>query len=85
MGDFVHRFLQRLSTGPKEKFGDWEKLFDELWESDGNAEVRDINGINIYMLNAKFYCRGYTAMRKIAAKVWFLQTTPCVVRRNSRG
>ncbi len=53
MGDFVHRFLQRLSTGPKEKFGDWEKLFDELWESDENAEVRDIDGINIYMLNAK--------------------------------
>ncbi len=53
MGDFVHRFLQRLSTGPKERFGDWEKLFDELWESNGNAEVRDIDGINIYMLNAK--------------------------------
>ncbi len=53
MGDFIHRFLQRLSTGPKEKFGNWEKLFDELWESDENAEVRDIDGINIYMLNAK--------------------------------
>ncbi len=53
MGSFVHKFLQRLSTGPKERFGDWEKLFDELWESDENAKVRDIDGINIYMLNAK--------------------------------
>jgi len=53
MGSFVHKFLQWLSTGPKERFGDWEKLFDELWESDENAEVRDIDGINIYMLNAK--------------------------------
>ena len=40
-------------TGPKERFGDWEKLFDELWKSDENAAVRDIDGINIYMLNAK--------------------------------
>jgi len=53
MGDFVHRFLQRLSTGPKEKFSNWEKLFDELWKSDENEEARDIDGINIYMLNAK--------------------------------
>ncbi|MGD0022633.1 MAG: PD-(D/E)XK nuclease family protein [Smithellaceae bacterium] len=53
MGSFVHKFLQRLSTGPKERFGDWEKLFDELWESDENTKVRDIDGINIYMLNAK--------------------------------
>ena len=53
MGSFVHKFLYQLSTGPKEKFDDWEKLFDRLWESDENAEVRDIDGINIYMLNAK--------------------------------
>jgi len=53
MGSFVHEFLQRLSTGPKERFADWEKLFDELWTSDENAEIRDIDGINIYMLNAK--------------------------------
>ncbi|MCK7515626.1 MAG: PD-(D/E)XK nuclease family protein [Desulfobacterales bacterium] len=53
MGSFVHKFLQQLSTGRKEMFDDWEKLFDELWESDENAEVRDIDGINIYMLNAK--------------------------------
>jgi RecB family exonuclease len=53
VGSFVHKFLQQLSTGPKEKFDDWEKLFDRLWESDENADVRDIDGINIYMLNAK--------------------------------
>ena len=53
MGSFVHKFLYQLSTGPKEKFDDWEKLFDRLWESDENADVRDIDGINIYMLNAK--------------------------------
>jgi RecB family exonuclease len=53
MGSFVHKFLYQLSTGPKEKFDDWEKLFDRLWENDENAEVRDIDGINIYMLNAK--------------------------------
>jgi RecB family exonuclease len=53
MGSFVHKFLYQLSTGPKEKFDNWEKLFDELWESDENAAVRDIDGINIYMLNAK--------------------------------
>jgi CRISPR/Cas system-associated exonuclease Cas4 (RecB family) len=53
MGSFVHKFLYQLSTGPKEKFDDWEKLFDKLWASDENAAVRDIYGINIYMLNAK--------------------------------
>jgi len=53
MGSFVHKFLYRLSTGPKEKFDDWEQLFDRLWENDENADVRDIDGINIYMLNAK--------------------------------
>jgi hypothetical protein len=54
MGSFVHKFLQRLSTA-KDKFDNWEKLFDKLWESDENAEVRDIDGINIYMLNAKIF------------------------------
>jgi RecB family exonuclease len=53
MGSFVHKFLQQLSTVARERFDDWEKLFDKLWESDENAEVRDIDGINIYMLNAK--------------------------------
>jgi CRISPR/Cas system-associated exonuclease Cas4 (RecB family) len=53
MGSFVHKFLYQLSTGPKKKFDDWEKLFDRLWENDENADVRDIDGINIYMLNAK--------------------------------
>jgi CRISPR/Cas system-associated exonuclease Cas4 (RecB family) len=53
MGTFVHKFLQQLSTDRKDLLDNWEKLFDELWESDENAEIRDINGINIYMLNAK--------------------------------
>jgi CRISPR/Cas system-associated exonuclease Cas4 (RecB family) len=53
MGSFVHKFLYKLSTGPKEKFDDWEKLFDKLWANDENADVRGIDGINIYMLNAK--------------------------------
>lgn len=53
MGSFVHTFLQQLSTVKKDRFDNWEKLFDELWESDENAAVRDIEGINIYMLNAK--------------------------------
>jgi len=53
MGSFVHAFLQRLSTGPKERFADWETLFDEVWLSDENVETRRTDGINIYMLNAK--------------------------------
>ena len=53
MGNFVHKFLQQLSTGRKDMLDNWEKLFDELWVSDENAGVRDIEGINIYMLNAK--------------------------------
>ena len=53
MGTFVHKFLQQLSTDRKDLLDNWEKLFDELWESDENGEIRDIHGINIYMLNAK--------------------------------
>jgi RecB family exonuclease len=53
MGSFVHKFLQKLSTVKKDRFDNWEKLFDELWESNENAAVRDMDGINIYMLNAK--------------------------------
>ncbi|MDD5523644.1 MAG: PD-(D/E)XK nuclease family protein [Smithella sp.] len=53
MGSFVHKFLYQLSTGPKEKIDDWENLFDRLWENDENADVREMDGINIYMLNAK--------------------------------
>ena len=57
MGDFLHQFLQKLSTAAKDRFDDWEKLFDDLWFSDENAEVRDMEGINIYMLNAKIFLR----------------------------
>ena len=53
MGSFVHKFLQQISTVRKDMLDEWEKLFDELWVSEENAEVRDIEGINIYMLNAK--------------------------------
>jgi CRISPR/Cas system-associated exonuclease Cas4 (RecB family) len=53
VGNFVHKFLQQFSTVARERFDDWEKLFDKLWASDENAAVRDIYGINIYMLNAK--------------------------------
>lgn len=53
MGSFVHTFLQQLSTVAKGGFDEWEKLFDDLWKRDENAAVRDIAGINIYMLNAK--------------------------------
>lgn len=53
MGNFIHKFLQQLSTGRIDMLNEWEKLFDELWMSDENALLRDIEGINIYMLNAK--------------------------------
>lgn len=66
MGNFVHTFLQRLSTGPKERLDDWERLFDELWKSDDNAEVRNTEGINIYMLNAKLLLQEIYADEKDA-------------------
>jgi CRISPR/Cas system-associated exonuclease Cas4 (RecB family) len=53
MGTFIHNFLHQLSTSRKDLLDNWEGFFDELWESDENAEVRNIDGINIYMLNAK--------------------------------
>ncbi len=53
MGTFIHKFLQQLSTDRKDLLNNWEGLFDELWASDENAEIRDIDGINIYMQNAK--------------------------------
>ncbi|KAF0159741.1 MAG: nuclease [Syntrophaceae bacterium] len=53
IGTFVHGFLQRLSTDRKNLLDHWEELFDELWKSDKNEELRNIQGINIYMLNAK--------------------------------
>ena len=64
MGSFVHKFFYQLSTGPKEKYDDWEKLFDRLWESDENADVRNIDGININMLNAKILLREIYADEK---------------------
>ncbi len=55
MGTFVHKLFQQLSTERKDLLNNWEKLFDELWESAENAGIRDIEGINIYMLNAKIF------------------------------
>ncbi|MEN6507984.1 MAG: PD-(D/E)XK nuclease family protein [Smithella sp.] len=57
IGIFVHQFLQKLSTDRKDLLDDWEKLFDELWESDENAQTRDIDGINIYRLDAKIHLK----------------------------
>jgi RecB family exonuclease len=72
MGSFVHKFLHKLSTGPKERFDDWEKLFDKLWKSDENAEVRDIDGINIYMLNAKILLQEiYTEEKESGNRIVF--------------
>ncbi|MBN1474524.1 MAG: PD-(D/E)XK nuclease family protein [Syntrophaceae bacterium] len=56
MGEFVHDFLRQM-TSSKDKFDAWEKLFDKLWESKGNAAIRNIPGIDIYMLNAKIFLR----------------------------
>ena len=53
MGTFIHEFLQKLSTGRKDRLNNWEGLFDELWENDENAALRDREGINIHRLNAK--------------------------------
>ncbi|PKN76818.1 MAG: hypothetical protein CVU52_03150 [Deltaproteobacteria bacterium HGW-Deltaproteobacteria-10] len=53
MGNFIHKFLQRLATDRKDLMNNWEELFAELWKSEENAATRDIEGINIYMLNAK--------------------------------
>jgi RecB family exonuclease len=53
MGSFIHKFLQQLSIDRKDLLNNWGVLFDELWESDENEETRNIDGINIYMLNAK--------------------------------
>ncbi|PKN53173.1 MAG: hypothetical protein CVU55_02890 [Deltaproteobacteria bacterium HGW-Deltaproteobacteria-13] len=53
MGSFIHKFLQQLSTVGKNRFDNWENLFDKLWKSDENADLREMDGINIYMLNAK--------------------------------
>jgi len=57
MGTFIHEFLQQLSTSRKDLLDDWEVLFDELWASNKNEELRNIEGINIYMLNAKILLR----------------------------
>jgi len=52
-GRFCSSIPAAALDGPKEKFDNWEKLFDEIWASDENADTRDIDGVNIYMLNAK--------------------------------
>jgi CRISPR/Cas system-associated exonuclease Cas4 (RecB family) len=64
MGTFIHKFLKQLSTDRKDMLNDWERLFDKLWESDENAEIKDIDGINIYMLNAKILLKEIYADEK---------------------
>ncbi len=58
MGTFIHQFLQQLATGRNDLLNNWEVLFDELWERGANEELRNVEGINIYMLNAKILLRG---------------------------
>ena len=58
MGTFIHEFLRKLSTDRKDLLDNWEVLFDELWESGEYEELRNVEGINIYMLNAKILLRG---------------------------
>lgn len=57
MGNFIHGFLRRLSTDRKEMIDRWEGLFDELWKADDNLEIRGIEGINMFVLNAKIILR----------------------------
>jgi len=56
MGIFVHDFLKHLSTR-KNLIDEWEVLFDELWTRNENKELRGIEGIDIFMLNAKILLR----------------------------
>ena len=58
MGDFIHKFLARFSSLVKAGPVDWEKLFEQMWEDENNASVRDTKGINIHALNAKIFLRG---------------------------
>ena len=58
MGNFVHRFLARFSTMVKTVAVSWEELFDKMWQDEKNASVRDMEGINIHVLNAKIFLRG---------------------------
>ncbi len=68
MGEFVHKFLQQLATVGKNKLADWEHLFDKLSESNDNAAMREIKGINIYLLNAKIFFRGIYDEEKESGK-----------------
>lgn len=67
MGEFVHKFLQQLANSP-DKFPVWENLFDTMWESKENAAMRNMPGIDIYMLNAKIFLREIYEDEKEAKK-----------------
>lgn len=72
MGTFIHKFLQQLSTVRKDLLDNWEGFYDELWEGDDNAEIRDLEGINIYRLNAKIFLREiYEAEKESGNRVIF--------------
>lgn len=71
MGEFVHEYLRQMASS-KDKFDAWEKLFDRMWESKGNAAIRNIPGIDIYMLNAKIFLREiYEDEKKAGERVVF--------------
>ena len=75
MGEFVHEFLRQMASS-KDKFDLWEKLFDKLWESEGNAAIRNIPGIDIYMLNAKIFLREiYDDEKEAGERVVFADNT----------
>jgi len=72
MGTFVHKLLQRLSTDRKDLLDNWQGLFDELWENEENEALRNIKGINIYMLNAKILLQEiYEDERKSGRRIIF--------------
>ncbi len=85
MGNFVHEFLRRLSTGKKDGFDDWEKLFDECWESDESKTLRDIAGIDIYKLNAKIFLQEIYADEKESGKRIIFSDNAVACEKEFRG
>ena len=75
MGEFVHIFLEHLAGSP-DKLPAWEKLFDKMWASKENAAIRNIPGIDIYMLNAKIFLREiYKDEQETGERVVFADNT----------
>jgi hypothetical protein len=75
LGTFIHKFLRNISAGGKDVLDNWEELFDELWKSSQNKELRIIEGINIFMLNAKILLREiHEEERKSGRRLVFADT-----------